>query len=479
MKKLISILLLLAMMLAVLVACNDDKGGEETTPANDDNGVAGGETNEETESSILPPKDLGGYVFRSLGHPDWEGIVYEEDDEIDDTSILVKSKLERDAEVKDMLNVQLVDVPQQSIISYVLTDAMLPYSTYDMGRPWGTDSLAPLITQDIILDVGTIPHLRTEKPWYQQQALEEYSIMGKLYFVSAFYPEQPGSSPLWFNKDMMLELNLELPYDTILAGDWTIEKMSEYCAAAYKDLGSSGRDENDYFGYAGHSRSICYFYQGMDGRTTGRDENGAVTPVISDEKVDAIYSKLIDFYNQSWAWHNTDLNAGVHSSSHRMFYDGNALFIYWVTATLHAEEIDAFERGLAILPKYDLDQETYRCPSGGAYFFPSNIEDVDALGYIFEYLCEASYRIVYPAVIQEAIDFEQLTDEGSIKVQKLVDQSLFCDILKSCDPSEGLLASCGYVWYCISNNTTPSAAASSVKSVVERQFQEFFYGKQE
>ena len=248
---------------------------------------------------------------------------------------------------------------------------------------------------------------------------------------------------------------------------------------ADKDLGASGRDENDYFGYAGHSRSICYFYQGMDGKTTGRDENGAVTPVISDDKVDAIYTKLYDFYNQSWAWHNLSLDAGVHSSSHKMFYDGNALFIYWITATLDYTEIDMFERGRALLPKYDLDQEFYRCPAGGgAYFFPSNIEDIDAMGYILESLCEASYRIVYPADIQEAINFQELTDEGSIEVTKLADQSGVYDILKSCDPSLGLLASCGYIWYCISNNTTPSAAASSVKSVVERQFSEFFYGKE-
>ena len=242
MKKLISILLLLAMMLTVLVACNGDEGGGSETDPEGNNNLEAGDENEETTSYILPPRDLGGYVFRCLGNPNWEGITFEEDDVIDDTSVLTKAKIERDSEIIDKLNISLLDVNTEAAMSYAVTDALTPYSSYDMGRPWNVDSVAPLITQDIILDLKAIPHLQLEQPWYMQQALEEFNIMGKIYLMSAMYPETPGGSTLMFNKDMMLELNLELPYDIILAGDWTIEKMSEYCAAAYKDLGASGRD---------------------------------------------------------------------------------------------------------------------------------------------------------------------------------------------------------------------------------------------
>ena len=483
MKKTISIILLLSMMLTLLIACDNGGENEETTPAVENSNEGQAEVETSTEVGPLAPRDLDGYVFRWLGTTVNEGIVYEEDDDVDTSSVKYKAQVERDAEVIDRLNVSFLDVQsgsENSVSSYMITDAMAPYSAFDAAAPHGPENISALISQNIAADVSDIPHLRLDQAWYQQQANKEYNIMGKLYFVASCFPALPGTCPLIFNKDMMLELNLDLPYDTILAGEWTIEKMMEYCSAAYKDLGAAGRDDQDFYGYSGHTRSICYFYQGMAGATTSRDENGAVVPVLSNDKVDALFTKISDFYNQSYCWTNTSLDAGVHSSSHKMFYDGNALFCFWITGTLKYYEIDAFDRGLAILPKYDLDQETYCMPaSSGIAIFPANLENADYTGYIFESLCEATWRVVYPATIQEAIDFEQLTDEGSIAVQKLVDQSLTYDILKNCDPSGGLLESCGFIWYCVQNKTTPSAAASSVQAVVERQFHEFFYGKTE
>ena len=483
MKKLVSILLLLAMMLTVLVACNGDKGkNEETTPAAQ-GGSEGGE-GEATTNLILPARDLDGYEFRWLCCDKSYGIAYDEGEEYDDSSTSYKAGLQRDAEVKDKLNITFKDVKAGdggtgNLTNYIVTDAMNPYSSFDVGNVGGPENLSQLVTQKLVADAASIPHLNLDQAWYQQQANEEYSVMGMQYFLAGAFPDFPGTPTFLFNKDMLLELNLELPYDTIIAGEWTIEKLVEYTAAGYKDLGTAGRDENDYFGYVGHDRSICYFYQGMGGQTTTRDENGAVVPVISNDTVDAIFTKVTEFYNQSQNWTNGSLDAGVHSSSHKMFYDGNGLFCYWITGTLDYSKIDTFERGVCILPKYDLDQENYKCPSvGGIKLFAANLENDDYTGYIYEMLCEATLRIVYPATIQEAIDFEKLTDEGSIAVQKIVDQSILFDILKNCDPS-GILSSCGYVWYCISNKTTPSAAASSVQAVVERQFSEFFYGKAE
>ena len=309
MKKVISIVLLLSMMLTVLVAC--DKGGdvEETTPAAN-GGDNNGQASAESTTPYLPDRDHGGYVFRWLDTDVGEGIVYEEDDSVDTSSVKYKAEIERNAEVMDRLNITCLDIQSGSkdgISNYMVTDAMNPYSSFDIGKLHGPENASILISSDIVSDAASIPHLNLDQAWYQQQANEEYSVMGKLYFIAGAYPSLPGTSAFIFNKDMLTELNLELPYDTIIAGEWTIEKLMEYTSVGYKDMGQAGRDDQDFFGYAGHDRSICYFYQGMGGITTSRDENGAVTPIISNDTVDAIFTKVSDFYTQSYCWTNSSL----------------------------------------------------------------------------------------------------------------------------------------------------------------------------
>jgi len=481
MKRLLSILLLAAMLATMLVACgktdDPDKGGSETTTAGGGDTGSGDETPAET-TTHLPERDFEGRAFRWMSSAEFGMITYDEED-MDGTSIYDQAVKKRDAEIKDTYNVVFEDVwcGSKEVTNFALTDAMGTESSYDIASIGGPEGVASLISNNSVLDAKTVPWLNLDAEYYGQQANEEYEIMGKLYFVAGCYPSFPTVCDLMFNKDMMLELGLELPYEDVLDGTFTVEKFLELVAAGYVDADSvAGPSDGDKFGYGGHTASISYFYQGMGGPSTSRDENGAVVPILSNETVNAIFDKLVEFRAMPSVRFNTSLDAQVPTSSHRIFYDGNAMFCYWTTGTLNYSEIDSFERGLAILPKYDEDQERYMCPTvGGIKFFPANIDDVDFAGFIFEALCEASWRITYPADIQEAVDFEQLTDDESVEVRKLVDQSARYDILKNCDPS-AQLQSCRFITYCLDNNTTPAVAAPSVQQGIEQIFHDFFYG---
>jgi len=111
------------------------------------------------------------------------------------------------------------------------------------------------------------------------------------------------------------------------------------------------------------------------------------------------------------------------------------------------------------------------------FLMPCNLRNPENTGLLLEALCEASMRLTYPATIQESVDFEELTDEGSIEVQKLMDRSLTYDILGCCDPSNGQLGNSGFINYCLKNNTTPAIAAPSAQAGLEALFTKFFYGE--
>ena len=326
-------------------------------------------------------------------------------------------------------------------------------------------------------DAKSMPMLDFSQDWYSDQANEEYTIFGKQFFFSGAYPSLQGSPNFFFNKDFIKEKNMDYPYEIILSGNWTVEELMKYTTVGYSNFNTANGDIDggDKFGYAGHSRSICYFYQGFGGQTTARTSDGSVVPVLSNDTVEAMYNKVREFYDDKANWTNSSLDAGDATSSHRVFYDGRAMFCYWITGTLRAEDIETFERGLCILPKYNLDQETYCCPTaGGALLFPTNLEDTYTTGYIYESICEASWRLVYPASIQEAQDFQTLTDEESIEVKKLVDQSLTFDILKDCDPTGGALGSCGFIWSCVQADVPPSIMVQMYDSAYNLLFEEFY-----
>lgn len=467
MKRLITILLLSVMLLTTLVAC----GGDDKKSG--DGGIS-------DESTYLPNVDFEGYAFRVL-HTDGGKISAIDDEDADETSILYQASVERDSEMIDRFNIKIEDVESGSsngITDYVTKDALAgECSSYDIGCiAGGKEQASEIISSNLAEDAKSMPMLDLSKEWYAQQANEEYNIYGKQFFFAGAYPFLPGSPSFLFNKDFIREKNMELPYDLILSGNWTIEELMKYTTVGYSNFNSADGsiDGLDKFGYAGHVRSVCYFYQGFGGQTTYRTSDGSVKPVLASDTIDAMYDKVTEFYNHKANWTNSSLDAGDRTSSHKVFYDGRAMFCYWVTGTLSHEEIETFEKGLGILPKYNLDQDNYCCPvAGGTLLFPTNLEDPYTTGYIYESICEASWRIVYPASIQEARAFETLTDEESILVKKLVDQSLTYDILKDCDPTGGVLGSCGFIWECIQNDMPPSVLAQSYEAY-NIVFDEFF-----
>lgn len=462
---------------------NDDNDNNNGTNGNNgnngNNGSNGGGITD--ESTYLPNVDFEGYNFRVL-HADGTGYFSAIDDEdADTTSILHQAEVERDSEISDRFNIMIKDVWSDSyqITDFVIKDALNVSSSYDIGYLNRIENACDILSMNLAQDVKSMPMLDLTKEWYVQQANEEFSVFGKQFFVSGAYPEKPSSPQFLFNKDFIREKNMDLPYDLILSGKWTIDRLMQYTTVGYSNFNEYDNtiDGLDKFGYAGHDRSICYFYQGIGGKTTARTIDGSVVPILGSGNADTLYETVTEFFNHKANWTNTSLNAGDPTSSHRVFYDGRAMFCYWITATLNSCDIESFEYGLGILPMYSTYQGRYYCPaSSGITLFPLNLEDPYTTGYLYESLCEASQRIVYPAALREDVAFGMFTDEESVEVQKLVDRSLSYDILDYCDPSEGYLSSYGFIWDCAQNKVKPSILAMSYEDAYNLLFDEFFDG---
>ena len=476
MKKYLTVILALCMVLLCFVSC-----GNGNTNSGDVSDSGSNPNNE--EEKYLDDQDFGGYAFTFLGTSKDPGVIVQESD-IDKTSILDRAKIERDEEIKKRFNIvfeeKILSI-EEHIASYVRSDSLKPTPSFDFGRVSGREDVSEFLLSHSVADVRDIPVMDLDKPWYIQQANEEYTIMDRQFFVSGMYPELVKSRPLLFNKTMLNDLNMDLPYSIILDGKWTFEEFKEYMSVGYSNLNETNNDVDalDRFGYAGHEHSITYFYQGLGGLSTVKAANGAVIPVIGDGDSDTLYTMLKEFMDSDAAWMNSSyFDVNDSSSSHSPFYNGRAMFCSWTAVISDYTDIDSFEYGLAIYPKLDTNQTQYYSPvqSANLYFFPKNSEDFVKLGTIYEALSEASYRITYPASLQEARERKLLVDDESVAVQKLVDQSLRFDILNNFDPVGGL-SNNGFIWMCLQEEHLPSILALSWKDGWEITFESFFDGE--
>ena len=478
MKKVLSILLLIAMLIVSLVSCGGNgNGGTETTTK--PSGGTGGSGDAET-TPYLEAQDLDGFEYVLLLPPNGQTLSYNPD-EIDDNSIMERAKFQRDSEIKDRFNVVLKDLnsPQDAMVSFILTDAFNTESSYSAARPYGWEDVTPIISSQAAYNVLDMPYIDPEQPWYDSSAVEAYSFLGKMYFLPGMFPGLSTGDPLLFNKNMIDDIEgLEYPYQLIFDGEWTIDKMLEYTSAGYKDIDETpGPSRDDQFGYASYKGGAYVFYAGFGEMSATQDENGALIPVLSGGLMDTYFDKLYAFETNPdhYFADNSEWIEGK-SVPALMFSEGRAMFTYWGTATVDYTDIDAFEYGLAINPKYDLDQDRYYTIGAQVgVSFPVNLGDPDSTGLVHEALCEASYRITYPADIQESVEFERLTDEESIKVQEICVESLVCDPTYRCDPSGGVNRLGVYFQSCLKEGTAPSIKVQEVGDVIRNAYNNFFY----
>lgn len=110
------------------------------------------------------------------------------------------------------------------------------------------NSINPMITDGMLLDLNAMPYMDMTRPWYDQNANESLSIGHKL-FVSCGELNIMDNDATWsilFNKAMAEDLGFDSFYDMVKAGTWTQDVLLSAMEAAAIDINGDGkRDASD------------------------------------------------------------------------------------------------------------------------------------------------------------------------------------------------------------------------------------------
>lgn len=243
--------------------------------------------------------------------------------------------------------------------------------------------------------------LDPSKPWWPKLLTNTCRINGQLHFLSGDISTNMlyMMYTVFCNKDLLDDLRKTDPFDLVKSGEWTIDKLAEYCRDVYTDEDNDGKTVTDRFGIV-TSKLHCDAFLYGSGIVGVENNNG--TLVLSDSFTG---DKMITLIDKIFAL-LTDSRDGIIDSGYKsIFRDGRSLFVV-DRADIAINDLSEkkFETMTILpVPKFDADQNDYLTAIGNPfslYAIPANAEDPEMSATFFECMAGQSYIDVTPVIFE-------------------------------------------------------------------------------
>ena len=282
-----------------------------------------------------------------------------------------------------------------------------------------------LLTEGLIQDLNAIEdsYINVDQPWWPKSMVNTCSIDESLFFVSGDISTNVlhFMYAIYYNMELLSNLNLEDPVAYVDNGTWTIDKLIEYTSKLYIDLDQDGGTS------VGDQYGFCTTYFHLDALYTGSDMMllvpGDDDPLAISE--DFFGQKTIDLVDKLGSWFKSG-DTYVNPSGGGLDYDapfeeGNALFclnrVYMAdnqygggTAPLRNAD---WEYGILPVPKYDETQENYITVVGNPFTLwcvMQNAKDAQMSTAVIECMASEAYRKTSPMIFENNMKYRYTPD---------------------------------------------------------------------
>ena len=429
-KKILSLLLLIIIMAAFIIACANDSGGnnddtKETSSADDDGIVdenkpwTFGDVWKKLDDN-LPDKNYNGESFNILTmdyqYADLSIIADEQNGDVLNDAIY-----KRTSNVEEEYNIVITSTLYTDFwdTGYVKKLVSSGDTTYNLI--WMIDRFAlAAAMENCLYPLQDIPYIDLTRPyWGGEKMISLLTINGIMYFAVPDYNliGYNNASDIMFNKNMYGNLQLDDPYEMVLNGTWTYDRMLDLAHSAVSDLNGDGiPNEGDSFGLICGANYLVYnFFNASDIYTVLKDESDLPYFALpGNQKASDIYDKVFRDYYGTDVFFSTmpkEDGTGIFKQRQALFFLSRILKVF-----ILRDMEDDF--GLLPLPKYDEVQEDYLTPIESLFFsvVPTTVVDIERTGIILEALACASYNIVVPEYYEKCLTTKLIRDDESAGV---------------------------------------------------------------
>ncbi len=287
----------------------------------------------------------------------------------------------------------------------------------------------PLIYEDLFVEWNeNMPYANLENPWWYQNVQRDLNFNNKVYVAAGAYNFHclRGSGVLSFNKTMLDELGLEYPYQMVLDGEWTIDKLIEYSKKAAKDLNGDGTMtfDSDRYGMAGWKWEMMpALFVGMGGNPVTKGEDNLPHLNINNERTFTVIDKMLELFSDgNGAWSS----GSNYADSGTMFREGRLMFHDTTLDQLTGLREMEDDFGVVPYPKLDEDQEAYYSRTvnySSLTYIPVTNQKLDLTSAILEYMSYISYNELIPAFYDIILTVKTTRDTESEAMIDIVRES--------------------------------------------------------
>ncbi len=436
-KKLLA-LLLAALMLVSIVACggNGDKDDNNSNDATDN-----GETTEDPIADFLetydpretaetpPPEqdleyDFGGHEFKFLNSaPVYSMYIYLAPDATGD--VLDEACVLRNVMAQEKFNITITEEtqPYTEIAAYAQTLIQSGEDVYD-AMYIGCQELTPLVSESMFVDLLEVPELNIDKIWWDQPLVKRNIVADRLFYATSDLSLMAfeGVWAMYFSEGMMNELGLDFPYQLVMDGKWTQERLNEYTKEA-ANLNGDQSFTYDVNGAATYGEVTMtgverYRLYGFNTEYVARDENDRYQfTAHKDDRFKTCWETIISYFGAGdgrfMYGNSTDL---AEDGYFQVFIDDRALFLSAELkgCTMLREWEGTF--GLIPQPKFNEEQESYESTvfiNVLSFCIPTTNTELSRTGIIVDYLTYESYVNLLPRYYDIHVGLKALSRDES------------------------------------------------------------------
>jgi hypothetical protein len=432
-KRVIVLFLALTTSLLPVLSCADKQASEtpDTSPTIVSEDDASETSAEVTETTRLEPdlavRDFGGLEITLLGRQFTLGATVKQFSETgsdkEDGELMNDAVYKRNRYVEEKYNVVIISKISEdygSLQGDISKEVLAGDSTFDAAFSNLTDG-ANLSASGHLVDLKTLPNIDFSQPWWDQRAVADFSIGGKLFFTTGDITPWSYTFPVVFvvNKEMIAQYALEDPYENVRNNAWTFDKLSEYMKAVASDLNGDGvTDRDDNFGLIAYRGNFSLMLSGGGENVVKKDSEDIPHLSLNNERAVNVAEKLYNLFNDKQSiFILEDYPNETYDSSYAKFREGTSLFIStWMSLVSMYRDLD-MDIGLLPQPKYDGNQENYSHPLSdwwsSVLVVPQTNAKLEETGFILEALCAESMYTVRPAFYENTFTRKMLRDTDS------------------------------------------------------------------
>ncbi|MBO5042994.1 MAG: extracellular solute-binding protein [Clostridia bacterium] len=286
-------------------------------------------------------------------------------------------------------------------------------------------------TRNLLINYKDLTYVDIDKNYYFDDINEQFTIGGNTFFAYGYDSINVFSlsSALFFNKEIVNEMNMGNLYDDVRNKNWTYDRLYTLANEATSDENGDGVFTlgEDVLGLIGnYDRTIPCFWVAAGEKLINKDEEDLPAYAANGNE------RMINIMQEAATHFDTDAFDVYGADNNRLsaFMDGKALFLSTGIGELSKLKSTELDYGVLPWPIYDKNQENYvsRCGDAWLHCVPSNAENPERTSAIMQALAYYSADTVYKAYYDNALTSKYVRDPESVEMMQIILSTLSIDL---------------------------------------------------